>query len=118
MRNAATGAAEIEAKHEARPLWCAAMVERINAQRAMQADDVSGRALDELEARAPDQRAVAEHPQILGRVIEAGIQGSVHCGIIPIGARLKGRASCRNRLDIGSKRRNTAIFETPHSAAS
>src|SRR6185312_16239931 len=56
--NAAAGTAEIEAEHEARTLGGAAVVERIDAQRAMHADDVGWDPLEEFETRTPDQRAV------------------------------------------------------------
>ena len=62
--DAAAGAAEIKAEHEAGPLRRAAMIERIDAQRTMHADDVCWNPVEVGESRPPDQRAVAEHPEI------------------------------------------------------
>src|SRR5580704_10528613 len=62
--NPATGAAAIEAQHQAGLFRRAAMVERIDAQRAMLADQPRRNLLDELEFRPPHQRPVAEDPQV------------------------------------------------------
>jgi hypothetical protein len=40
------------------------MVERIDAERAMLADQPRRDLVEELEARPPHQRAIAEHPQV------------------------------------------------------
>src|SRR5713226_2717169 len=63
-RDAAAGAAAVEPEHEAGLFRGPAMVERIDAQRAVLADQPRRDLLDELEARPPHQRAIAEHPEI------------------------------------------------------
>src|ERR1700738_4239936 len=63
--DAAAGAAAVEAEHKAGLFRRPAMVERIDAERAMLADQPRRDLLDELEARPPHQRAVAEHPQVV-----------------------------------------------------
>lgn len=63
--DAATGAAAIEPKHKAGLLRCSAMVERIDAERAMFANQARRNLFEEIEARPPHQRPVAKHPQIL-----------------------------------------------------
>jgi len=40
------------------------MVERVDAERAVLADQPGRDLLDELEAGPPHQRAIAEHPQV------------------------------------------------------
>ena len=62
--DAAAGAAAIEAEHEAGLFGRPAMVERIDAERPMLADQPRRDVFDELEARPPHQRAVAEHPEV------------------------------------------------------
>src|SRR6516165_11125685 len=62
--DAATGAAAIEPQHQTRFFRRAAMVERIDAERAVLADQPRRDLFDELEARPPYQRAIAEHPEI------------------------------------------------------
>jgi hypothetical protein len=39
----------------------------------MHADDIGRQTFDIFEARAPDQRAIAEHPEVLVGVVETGI---------------------------------------------
>jgi EAL domain-containing protein (putative c-di-GMP-specific phosphodiesterase class I) len=58
------GAALVEAEHKARPLDRAAMMERVDAERPMRADDCPRHALGEVEARLPHQRAVPEDPEL------------------------------------------------------
>jgi hypothetical protein len=88
--DAAACAAEIEAEHEPGPLRRAAMVERVDAERTMQPDGVRRHPLDVVEARPPDQRAVAEHPQVFGSVVEACIQK-----LVPHGKSIPGQAAIR-----------------------
>jgi hypothetical protein len=61
---AAAGAAPIETEDEARTFRGAAMHERIDAERAVQADQLGRLALEVFEARPPDQRALTEHPEV------------------------------------------------------
>src|SRR5258707_9986674 len=63
-RNAAAGAAAVEPEHEAGLFPRPAMVERINAERAVLADQPRRDLLEELEAWPPHQRAIAEHPEV------------------------------------------------------
>ena len=63
-RDAAAGAAAVEAEHEARLFRRAAMDEGIDAERAMFADQPRRNLLDEFEARPPHQRAIAEDPEV------------------------------------------------------
>src|SRR5262245_28912506 len=77
--DAAAGAAEIEPEHEAGPFRRAAMIERIDAQRTVHAEDMRRNVLDEFETRPPDQRAITEDPEVFGGMIEGGGWG-VHCG--------------------------------------
>jgi hypothetical protein len=42
------------------------MDERIDAKRPMGADEPRFHALGEVEARTPDQGAIAEHPEVAG----------------------------------------------------
>src|SRR5258708_5891767 len=51
-------------EHQAGLFRRAAMIERIDAKRAMLADQPRRDLLDEVEARAPHQRAIAEHPEV------------------------------------------------------
>ncbi len=62
--DALAGAAAIEPQHQPRPLRRAAMDMREDAQRAVIAVHPGERAVDEVEARPPHQRPVAEHPEI------------------------------------------------------
>src|ERR1700754_596076 len=62
--DAAAGAAAVEAEHQARAFGRAAMDKRIDAERAVFADQPRRHLLDELKARPPHQRAVAEHPEV------------------------------------------------------
>src|ERR1700736_2109622 len=63
-RDAAAGASAVEAEHEAGLFRRPPMHEGIDAERAMLADQPRRDLLDELEARPPHQRAIAEHPQV------------------------------------------------------
>ena len=63
-RDAAAGAAAVEPEHQAGLFRGAAMVERIDAERAVLADQPGRDLLDEVETRPPHQRAVAEHPEV------------------------------------------------------
>src|SRR5271155_5850130 len=63
-RDAAASAAAVKSEHEAGLFGGAAMIERIDAQRAMLADQPRWDLLDKFKARPPHQRAVAEHPQV------------------------------------------------------
>jgi len=65
---AAAGAAAVEAEHQSRLLRRAAVVEGIDAERAVLADQPRRHLLDEVEARPPHQRAIAEHPQVALKV--------------------------------------------------
>src|ERR1700722_10039419 len=71
-RDAATGAAAIEAKHQAGLFRRPAMVERIHAERPMLADQPRRNLLDELESRPPHQRPVSEDPQVFMRGSSSG----------------------------------------------
>src|SRR5215510_3046574 len=51
-------------RHEPPPIRRAAMMIRIDAQRAMKAMDAADVPLQEVEARPPHERAIAENPQI------------------------------------------------------
>ena len=62
--DAAAHAAAIETEHETRPLRRAAMNERIDAKRPMQADEPRRHALEKVETGTPHQRTVAEHPKV------------------------------------------------------
>ena len=62
--DAAAGAAAVEPEHEAGLFRRAAMVEGIDAERAMLADQPRRDLLDERKTRPPHQRAIAEHPQV------------------------------------------------------
>src|SRR3954454_16698927 len=59
----AAGAAAVEPEHQAGLFRRPSMIERIDAQRAMFADQPRRDLLDEFEARPPHQRAVAVHPE-------------------------------------------------------
>jgi len=65
-RNAAAHAAAIEAQNEARPLRGAAMDERIDAKRPVQADQPRRYPLEDVETGPPHQRAIAEDPKVPG----------------------------------------------------
>ena len=76
-RDAAAGAAAVEPEHQAGLFRGAAMVERINAERTVLADQPRRNLFDEVEARPPHQRAIAEHPEVACREFRI-LQGS--CG--------------------------------------
>src|SRR5450759_864902 len=63
-RDAAAGAAAVEAEHEAGLFGGAAVHEGVDAERAMLADQPRRDLLDERKARPPHQRAIAEHPEV------------------------------------------------------
>src|SRR5947199_5243652 len=58
-RDAAAGATAVEPEHQAWFLRCAAMDKRIDAERAMFADQPRRDLLDEFKTRPPHQRAIA-----------------------------------------------------------
>src|SRR5262249_38996662 len=70
------GPATVEAEHQPGPLGRAAMVERIDAERPVGADQPRLDALEMREARPPDQRAIGEHPEV------GGISRQVHVRFI------------------------------------
>ena len=76
--DAAARAALVDAEHKTRPFGRTPVHERIDAQRAVQPDHARRRTLQIFEARPPDQRAIAEHPEIIGCMIEIGIHGRTH----------------------------------------
>ena len=97
----------VEAEHQARPLGRAAMHERIDGERTMQPDHPRRNAFQEFEARSPDQRAIAEHPEILVGTVECGIHGWRFA--IANGSPIK-PARALQPLDKGPNRRETAIL--------
>jgi len=64
IRDATTGAATVEAKHEAGLFRGAAMNVGIHAQRPVQTDEPCGDALKVREARPPHERTVTKNPKI------------------------------------------------------
>src|SRR5882672_10643740 len=74
--NATAGASAVKAEHQARTLGRSAMVERIDAERPVGADQPSLDPLQKLKPRPPHQRAVAENPHV------CGIGGRVHPSFI------------------------------------
>src|SRR4029077_18293285 len=77
-RDAAAGAAAVQTEHEARLFRRATMVERVDAQRAVFADQARRNLLDDLEARPPHQRSVAENPQVVSGGFGSGGDFSGH----------------------------------------
>ena len=73
-RDAAAGAAAIEAEHQPGLFRCSPVHKGVNAERAMLADQPGRHLLDELEPGPPHQRAIAEHPEVCGA---AGFRVSV-----------------------------------------
>src|SRR5262249_61768366 len=69
---AAAGAAGVHPQPQAGPSRRSAMDERIAAKRAVPADQPRRDALDEIEARPPYQRAIAEHPEVAFGSISVG----------------------------------------------
>ena len=67
-RDATAGAALVEAEHKSRIFRRAAVMERIDAERTVRADQRRGGLLAELEAWSPHQRAIAEHPKLRLRI--------------------------------------------------
>ena len=63
-RDAPAGAAAVEPKNQPRLLRRSAMVERIDAERPMLADQPRRHLLGKIESRSPHQRTIAEHPEI------------------------------------------------------
>src|SRR5262245_43888585 len=110
--DAAAGAAAVETEHEPGPLGRAPMHERIDAQRAMGADQLGIEALQEFEAGPPHQRAIAEDPEASG----GGIGRQAHAGPKPETA----WRSKRTGMDKVAAREKSlpTTSETPHSAAS
>src|ERR1700754_4073885 len=66
IRNAAAGAAMVKAEHQARTLGRPAMVERIDAERPVGADQPCLDPLQKFKAWPPHQRAIAENPDVCG----------------------------------------------------
>src|SRR5580692_7843519 len=75
-RHTEAGAAPVEPKHKAQPLGSAAMHERIDAERAVRADETGRDAFKVGKARLPHERAIAKHP----KVVLAVLGGGGHCG--------------------------------------
>jgi hypothetical protein len=69
-RDTAACPATIQPEYEARLFRSTAVHEGVDTQRAVQADQPSRHALDEIEARAPHQRAVTENPKVARRMIK------------------------------------------------
>src|ERR1700722_18451164 len=63
-RDAAAGAAAVEAEHEAGLFRRPPGHKGINAERAVLADQPRRNPLEKFEARPPHQRTIAEHPQV------------------------------------------------------
>ena len=82
--DAAAHSAAVEPQHQAGPLRRAAMDKRIDAQRPVQADEPRRHAFDEVEARIPHQRAVAEDPEIFGAM---PVEQFLHRLVVPDGTR-------------------------------
>src|SRR6266704_5828561 len=61
---AAAGAATVEPEHKTGRFRRPAVIERIDAEGAMLADQPRRNLLDEFEALPPHQRTIAEHPQV------------------------------------------------------
>src|SRR5262249_13122517 len=70
--DAAAGAAAVQAEHEAGTFGRTAMDEGIDAERAVQSDDARRQAFEEFKPRPPDQRSIAEDPEILADMIRNG----------------------------------------------
>ena len=69
-RDTAAGPATIQPEYEARLFRSTAVHEGVDTQCAMQANQPGRGALDEIEARAPHQRAVTENPKVARRMIK------------------------------------------------
>src|SRR5258708_11140093 len=65
--DAAAGAAAIQPEHEAGLFPRAAVDEGVDAERAVLADQPRWNPFEEVEARPPYQRAIAEHPAVACR---------------------------------------------------
>src|SRR6516165_10657823 len=70
--DAAAGAAAVQPQHQAGLFRRSAMDEGIDAKRAVLADQPRRDALDEIEARPPYQRAIAEHPEVAFGSVSVG----------------------------------------------
>ncbi len=96
IRNAATGASVVKAEHQAGAFSRPAMVERIDAERPVGADQPCLDPLQKLKTWPPHQRAIAENPDI------CGIRGRVHLSFITPYVRfcttLRRKVSRRNEL--------------------
>jgi hypothetical protein len=78
-RDTAACPATIQPEYKARFFRSTAVHEGVDTQGAMQADQPSRRALHEIEARPPHQRAVAENPKIASRMTQCRIHdGRAH----------------------------------------
>lgn len=62
--DALAAAAAVKTEHEPRALRCAAVMDRVDAECAVQADQSGANRFQVVKARSPDQRPVAEHPQV------------------------------------------------------
>ena len=63
-RDAPAGASAVEAENQPRLLRRSAMVERIDAERPVLADQPRRDLLGKIESRPPHQRTVAKHPEV------------------------------------------------------
>ena len=75
ISDAATGSTAVEAEHETRPLRRPAVDEGINAERPMRANEPRLDALGKRKVGPPHQRAICEHPEVVGRVGGIRIHG-------------------------------------------
>ena len=81
--------AAIETEHQSWPLRRSPMHKRIDAERAMFADQLGAARLQVFKARAPDQRAIAEEPEIIfGNVVR--LDGSCGHFAMPTSSDIKG----------------------------
>lgn len=65
----AAGTAPVEAQHETGTLGRSTVHMRIDAEGAVQSDQLGRNTLDILESRPPHERSVAENPEIVVRVV-------------------------------------------------
>src|SRR5690242_8699042 len=100
--DATAGAAVIEPEYQAGSFRRAAVHERIDAERAVSAEQPRIMPLDIVEARPPHQRAITEHP----KVIRAGTRLFAH--------EREGRVLTAPRLSGGACPRNRRGAEMPH----
>jgi len=105
--DAAARAAEIEAEHQPGPFRRSPMHVREHAQRAMRADQPRRDALDKIEARPPDQRAIAEHPKVVGAVCDRLVHGG--CGRWQPGQVFRSPNRAMARAQSAGYRRDTLV---------